>query len=32
MKTLVEKIKRRLDEINDGTVIVEDYISAQQFD
>ena len=31
MKELIEKIKLRLDEINDGSFIVEDYITNQKF-
>jgi hypothetical protein len=32
MKELINQIKKRLEEINDGSFIVEDYISNQQFD
>lgn len=32
MKDLIEKIKLRLDEINDGSFTVEDYITDQKFD
>lgn len=32
MKALIEKIKQRLDEINDGSFTVEDYITDQKFD
>lgn len=32
MRELIEKIKQRLDEINDGSFTVEDYITNQKFD
>ena len=32
MKELIEKIKQRLNEINDGSFTVEDYITNQKFD
>ena len=32
MKEIIEKIKQRLNEINDGSFTVEDYITNQKFD
>ena len=32
MKELIEKIKQRLNEINDGSFTVKDYITNQKFD
>lgn len=32
MKKLIDKIKQRLNEINDGSFTVEDYITNQKFD
>ena len=32
MKELINQIKQRLEEINDGSFVVEDFISNQKFD
>lgn len=32
MKELIEKIKQRLNEINDGSFTIEDYITNQKFE